>query len=149
MALKIVTLALLSAFVIVLTSGEKYNVDQVCLGCICQAASGCNVTQGCIGDICGPFHITWGYWADSGKPTLNGQPATDKDAYANCANDAQCAARAVQGYMDVYGQDCNKDGKINCDDFARIHYLGGYGCSGTLPPKYEKEYNECRSKFSA
>ncbi|CAG0883152.1 unnamed protein product [Cyprideis torosa] len=26
--------------------------------------------------------------------------------------------------------DCNGDGQITCDDFARIHQLGGYGCSG-------------------
>ena len=27
--------------------------------------------------------------------------------------------------MSKFAQDCNKDGVINCDDFARIHVLGG------------------------
>ena len=49
------------------------KIDQICLGCICEAVSGCNTTTKCEGDICGPFHMTWGYWADGGKPTLNGE----------------------------------------------------------------------------
>ncbi|OXU16760.1 hypothetical protein TSAR_014505 [Trichomalopsis sarcophagae] len=124
------------------------GLNQVCLGCICEAASGCNTTIGCVGDICGPFHITWGYWSDSGKPTLNGQPASDNNAYANCVNDAYCAARAVQGYMEKYSQDCNNDGTINCDDYARIHYLGGYGCGGALEKRYENAYYNCRNSFA-
>lgn len=147
MALKFLASALFIAFVFVFVSGQKQDITQVCLGCICEAISGCNVTQGCTGDICGPFHITWGYWADSGKPTINGQPVTDNNAYSNCANDAQCAARALQGYMEKYGQDCNNDGSINCDDYVRIHYLGGYGCANPLPPKYENAYTACRAHF--
>lgn len=52
------------------------GVSQVCLGCMCEAASGCNTTVGCTGDVCGPFRITWAYWADAGKPTLSGEPDT-------------------------------------------------------------------------
>lgn len=25
-------------------------------------------------------------------------------------------------------QDCNGDGHVDCDDFGRIHYMGGYQC---------------------
>lgn len=52
-------------------------VSQVCLGCICEVATGCNTTIGCPGATCGPFAITWEYWSDAGKPTLGGEPLTD------------------------------------------------------------------------
>lgn len=44
-----------------------------CLGCICEAISNCNRTLKCDGDVCGLFRITWPYWADSGKPTVNNE----------------------------------------------------------------------------
>lgn len=53
-------------------------VSQVCLGCICEVTSGCNTTIGCTGTVCGPFAITWGYWADAGKQTLNGEELNDE-----------------------------------------------------------------------
>ncbi|KAF2881208.1 hypothetical protein ILUMI_24973 [Ignelater luminosus] len=119
-------------------------VSQPCLGCICEAISGCNVTRGCVGDICGPFSITWGYWADGGKPTSKQQSPEEPTAYGNCANDPYCGAIAVQGYMQKFQQDCTGDGNIDCDDFAAIHALGGYGCRGTLPDFYAKRYQQCK-----
>lgn len=59
-------------------TGED-SVSRVCLGCICEAASGCNVTIGCDETVCGPFRITWNYWADAGKPTLSGGPNEKAD----------------------------------------------------------------------
>lgn len=54
------------------------SISKICLGCICEAASGCNTTLGCNGDVCGPFRITWAYWADAGKPTLNNEANTNE-----------------------------------------------------------------------
>ncbi|KOB65350.1 Uncharacterized protein OBRU01_20367 [Operophtera brumata] len=48
-------------------------VTEVCLGCLCQAVSGCKQGLQCDGDHCGLFKITWAYWADAGKPTIGGQ----------------------------------------------------------------------------
>jgi len=45
-------------------------VSELCLGCICEAASNCNRSLGCNGDVCGLFRITWAYWADAGKPVI-------------------------------------------------------------------------------
>ncbi|CAH0400784.1 unnamed protein product [Chilo suppressalis] len=104
-------------------------VTEVCLGCICQAVSGCKQGTQCEGDHCGLFHITWPYWADAGKPTINGLSPEDPQAYPSCTNDPYCAALAVQGYMAKYGQDCNGDGQINCYDYMAIHKKGGYGCA--------------------
>ncbi|XP_043276197.1 invertebrate-type lysozyme 3-like [Venturia canescens] len=125
----------------------QQNIDQVCFGCICQAASDCDTSSGCVGEVCGPFRITWAYWADSGKPTLNNEPPTNDGAWTRCVNDAVCASRAVQGYMNKYAQDCNGDGVINCDDYVRIHRFGGYGCSAPLDPKYENVYRSCMAVF--
>ncbi|KAH0556466.1 hypothetical protein KQX54_000343 [Cotesia glomerata] len=56
----------------------------------------------CLGDVCGPFRITWGYWADGGKPTLNNESPNAEGAWTRCVNDPFCAANAVQGYMDRF-----------------------------------------------
>ena len=45
-------------------------MSELCLGCICEAASNCNRSLGCDGDVCGLFRITWAYWADAGKPVI-------------------------------------------------------------------------------
>nr|QPG92858.1 lysi [Lasioderma serricorne] len=120
-------------------------VTQSCLGCICEAISGCNTTVTCAGDVCGPFRITWPYWADGGKPTVNQESPDSQTAFRNCVTDVYCAALTVQGYMNKYQQDCNGDGKIDCDDFATIHKLGGYGCKGVpLPEDYGARYQQCK-----
>jgi len=118
-------------------------VTDVCLGCICEAVSNCNVTLQCDGDTCGLFRITWAYWSDAGKPTNGGQIPDDPTAYTNCVTEPRCAARAVQGYMAKFGQDCNKDGIINCYDHMAIHKKGGYGCSGELPYDYANKFMQC------
>lgn len=67
--------------IILLTLGspdENKPVTDVCLGCICEAVSGCNRTLSCAGDVCGLFRITWAYWADSGKPTVTGEPPSSE-----------------------------------------------------------------------
>lgn len=83
---------------------EVVPLDQRCLGCICQAISDCNTNAKCDGSTCGLFRITWAYWADSGKPTQDGQGPEDQDAYPNCVNEPYCAARSVQGYMNRFAK---------------------------------------------
>jgi len=126
---------------------EAKPVTDVCLGCICEAISGCNNTLQCNGDVCGLFRITWAYWSDAGKPTVGNEPASSDTAYSNCVIEPYCAANAVQGYMKKFGQDCNSDGKINCHDHASIHILGGYGCKGDLPHRYGKTFEQCLAQF--
>ncbi|KAL1494955.1 hypothetical protein ABEB36_010455 [Hypothenemus hampei] len=127
------------------TFADDLPVTQQCLGCICEAISGCNTTNTCSGDVCGPFRITWAYWADSGKPTIGNEAPDSPTAYPHCAGDVYCAALSVQGYMNKFQQDCNGDGKIDCDDFAAIHKFGGYGCRGTLPEPYGERYRQCKA----
>ncbi|GAB1869305.1 lysozyme [Camponotus japonicus] len=130
-----------------LPSKNEEPVSKVCLGCICEVTSGCNASIGCSDAVCGPFAITWGYWSDGGKPTLNDEPSTTDGAYPRCVNDHFCAARAIQGYMAKFGQDCTGNGVIDCDDYLRIHRLGAYGCTAPLDNKYEKRYKLCMATF--
>ena len=53
-------------------------INDLCLGCICEATSYCNQTLRCEGDVCGLFKITKGYWIDAGKPVLaNDDPSRE------------------------------------------------------------------------
>lgn len=40
-------------------SNDPLPVTDVCLGCICEASSGCDRNLQCNGDTCGLFRITW------------------------------------------------------------------------------------------
>ncbi|KAL3272421.1 hypothetical protein HHI36_013903 [Cryptolaemus montrouzieri] len=124
---------------------QEQPVTQQCLGCICEASSNCETNGRCDGDTCGPFRITWAYWADGGKPTINDEAADSPQAYSHCASDTFCSALAVQGYMHKFQKDCNGDNRIDCDDFALIHKFGGYGCVGqTLPGVFGQRYIQCK-----
>lgn len=47
-------------------------------------------------------------------------------------------------------QDCNKDGVINCDDYAHIHILGGFGCAAPVDKTpFYKDYSVCRSQVAS
>ena len=110
-------------------------VDSNCLECLCQASTGCDVNKQCFGNVCGPYLISWPFWADAGKP------GTD---YVSCALRKNCAEAAVQGYMSRFARDCNNDGVINCDDYIMIHQYGpncGPGVFGT--GKFWQEYKNC------
>lgn len=59
-------------------TGQNERLADTCLGCICEAISGCNLTRGCVEDDCGMFRITKLYWLDAGQPTLQlDDPNTD------------------------------------------------------------------------
>lgn len=61
------------------TSSTDKPVTDVCLGCICEAISGCNQTRFCGSGVCGLFRITWAYWADGGKLTLGNDSPQSED----------------------------------------------------------------------
>ncbi|XP_029663395.1 invertebrate-type lysozyme 3-like [Formica exsecta] len=126
-------------------SSNQQLVSQVCLDCICETTTGCNMTIGCsnLARPCGPFFIQWSYWVDAGKPTVNNEPSNTNGAFIRCVNDLYCASRAVEAYMVKFNQDCTGDGVIDCDDYLRIHRLGGNGCTGSLDRKYLNKYKLC------
>lgn len=134
------------AFIANSPPAAAYNptpVTDICLGCICQAISGCNQTLSCNGDVCGLFRITQPYWKDAGSPVQSGDSPSNAGAFERCVNEPQCAATTVQGYMSKYQQDCNHDNVINCYDHAAIHLKGGYACGGELPAPYSNTLQQC------
>ncbi|UYV81253.1 hypothetical protein LAZ67_20000486, partial [Cordylochernes scorpioides] len=112
----------------------------VCSEVVCvQASTECNLRQGCHnagGDayFCGPYTISWGYWAEAGKPgqdPSNVHECVCVSDFEICLKDKQCAENTVRGYMARYGQDCDGDHEITCADYARMHKAGRYSCNGT------------------
>ncbi|KYQ46175.1 hypothetical protein ALC60_14839 [Trachymyrmex zeteki] len=60
--------------IIIIISVIRYSSRdnmQKCIGCICEAASGCNITVGCNGPVCGPFYITKQYWDCTGNGVID------------------------------------------------------------------------------
>lgn len=140
MSLKTALLTVTAALVVTLVYGQTVEdgVGNNCLGCMCEAASQCNATSGCFTPyagayFCGPFHISWAYWADAGKPVIKNDNPDRKGAFENCVEDLYCAAETVRLYMRKFGtdpgkSDCNNDGIVDCRDYAYMHILGGYNC---------------------
>ena len=43
-------------------------LDESCLSCLCQAATGCDADRECDGNTCGMFAISRQFWRDAGEP---------------------------------------------------------------------------------
>nr|CAD7398470.1 unnamed protein product [Timema poppensis] len=159
------------------SSGDNVakTVNQICLGCICEAASDCDRSVGCVKDVCGLFKITRPYWVDSGRPVLANDDPNDDAAFTRCVSEPFCSAKAVENYMTKYrkvlhpgyftppvpcpdgvpplpdlivpGSDCNGDGVVNCFDYAAIHHLGGFGCDGNVENSFKVKLQSCLEEF--
>ncbi|KAG8231369.1 hypothetical protein J437_LFUL008917 [Ladona fulva] len=106
---------------------------------MCEAATGCNLTIGCDGGYCGPFHVSRVYWVDAGSIVLPDDEQIREGAYQDCANDYHCGLRIVTGYLD-----CNEDDVVDCNDYALIHYNGGYRCEKSIShSRFYKRYSAC------
>ncbi|PSN30087.1 hypothetical protein C0J52_24019 [Blattella germanica] len=116
--------------------GQQNALDmELCMGCICEATSNCNLTFQCTRGLCGPFLISNIYWNEAGRPVVPGDNPNRKGAYYRCVTEPYCAALA----------DCNGDGVIDCDDYARIHYMGGRQCKLNMNYLgYYKVFRECK-----
>lgn len=104
--------------------------------------------QGCSdAGVCGPFLITWGFWADAGKPALRGTKVDDPEAYKSCVTDMFCASETIRSYSRIFGKDCNSDGVIDCSDFVRIHKFGPGACNSPVifDTPFFKEYSKCKA----
>lgn len=147
-----------AAVVFVLVNGQanlNIAVDPNCLGCLCEASTQCNVSEGCHtpypgGYFCGPFLISWVYWADAGKPIIQNDDPSRKGAFENCVNDLYCAAETVRRYMKKFAEDCTGDGQVTCDDITRIHKLGYTTCTQGINSndKFWLSYQQCKSRLS-
>ncbi|KAL0274669.1 UNVERIFIED_CONTAM: hypothetical protein PYX00_002742 [Menopon gallinae] len=128
------------------------NLDVTCLKCICTASTGCNENFSCSPEgFCGPFFISRKYWEDAGSLTLGASSKYSLDGgYNDCTKNFQCASNVVTNYMAENGWDCNDDGVTDCDDYARIHFLGPERCDQSIENSlYYKRYLSCRPPKAA
>jgi len=65
---------------IALTEEFPPGWTEKCIGCMCEASSGCNQTLECIEQnevkYCGVFLLSDVYWQDAGTPVLQGDDPT-------------------------------------------------------------------------
>jgi len=132
-------------------SGQGVNKEDPwaeCLRCICIGSSNCQVSgEICKTRPCGPYMITEGYWIDAGRPVLPNYQPTSNGAFAACASNKACSEETVKGYMSRYAQDCDRNGIIDCDDFARMHVLGAYSCTDSVAGKpFFPVYERCKAR---
>ncbi|KAJ9600271.1 hypothetical protein L9F63_009447 [Diploptera punctata] len=122
-------------------------ISEQCLQCICYATSGCDVTGGCSDYTCGPYGITWEYWADAARPVMASDNPFIDGAYVRCTSNKECSERTLQNYMLRYGRDCNGDGTSSCYDFAAVHRAGADTCTGPLDQEYLNKLTSCFQYF--
>uniref|UniRef100_A0A336K7V7 lysozyme n=1 Tax=Culicoides sonorensis TaxID=179676 RepID=A0A336K7V7_CULSO len=134
--MKKIVLTLMSLTIFALSVDAAFDAD--CARCLCHVQTGCNSKH-----PAGPYKISWPYWADGGKPTVNGEDPDSETAFKNCVKSEKCNFDTVSGYMRNFEQDCDNDGNVDCLDYIKIHVFGGYGCQGNLPPHLQKKYDDC------
>jgi hypothetical protein len=86
------------------TTNISYPVTPKCLSCMCEAMSSCDTNGSCTGNVCGLFKITWGYWVEGGKHTVNNESSESAFAHTHCTVDTYCSLLTVQGYMQNFQQ---------------------------------------------
>ncbi|KAF0298749.1 Leucine-rich PPR motif-containing protein, mitochondrial [Amphibalanus amphitrite] len=118
------------------------DVTPECIGCICVATSGCNLSPGLnASGALGPFGITLPYFEDAG---IGDEPDFSDETHESCAGDPFCAALTIRKYMERNARDCDGDDRLTCADFARIHRYGAPGCSLTVDTSgYWKRFQDC------
>ncbi len=69
--------------------------------------------------------------------------------YEECMNDIECSIETVNNYMKKWGRDCDGDGRISCDDYAKIHKAGSYECNSTWisDTPFWSKYKDCYFEY--
>lgn len=78
---------------------QDYKIEEVCFGCICEGASGCNLTASCTNQKCGPFQLPKRFWIDSGEPTVNNMPAYLENSGELCLKNPYCTTQSIRQYF--------------------------------------------------
>ncbi|GAB6028787.1 hypothetical protein CHUAL_004601 [Chamberlinius hualienensis] len=129
----------------VLAQQSFRDIDDLCLECICQASTGCQMKGCTIIDglsFCGPYQISLGYWQDAGQPSVK---SANQSAFEECAKDRICSEDTVKRYLIKYARNCNKDALLDCDDIARLHKAGPFACDSPDVEKtpYWQGFEQC------
>nr|UNZ11907.1 invertebrate-type lysozyme 4 [Coridius chinensis] len=125
------------------TEVEMEPVSRQCLACMCKVISNNNFSIGCDGEFCGAYKLTKEKWIAAGQPLILLDEKENEKAFENCATDSWCAAVAVQNFLVYNTEDCNGDGRIDCEDYTTFYNRGG--CNGTgLYDNLEEKAKTCR-----
>ncbi|KAK2141834.1 hypothetical protein LSH36_1034g00082 [Paralvinella palmiformis] len=65
--------------------------------------------------------------------------STPPASWRECTKDMACSERCIKAYMKRYGKYCTRGREPTCEDYARIHNGGPWGCRHQS--KYTKERN--------
>jgi len=127
-----------------LHSGMTLVVSNECLGCLCEGLNGCEDNSGCDrgDDACGPYKITQAQWRAAGLE-LTGSELGD---YSACSKRLHCSDRFISLYLEKIYSDCNGDGRVDCNELARVLFYGS-GCQQNKDNTWTR-YEECHSLFS-
>lgn len=138
------------------------SINAECFECICEASTGCNTASRCqSSDVrhtrCGLFLISYEQWLNSGlsaqlvsRDDLLVDPAADERAFYSCVTDRKCAERLLSTLFSPNNNrqalfDCNRDGKIDCYDYAALHQSSRSQCASAtfLESQYWTDFNAC------
>ena len=134
---------------------ENSPITNNCFSCICEQATNCDVYSGCRakgfkgGPWCGPMGIGMSFWIEYGNCTLDGDDPKDPIckcqkcntfqyridrshcfvAMERCTTDLACTMKVMRSFANSPDlPDCDEDGRITCDDYSMVHFLGNVGC---------------------
>lgn len=118
-------------------------IDANCLKCLCFIESWCS-DVGCVMDegsmSCGWYQLKREYWIDCGQPG---------GSWETCANSKSCAEGCVKKYLKRYSSQCYADGGLaRCQDLARLHNGGPYGCKAKNTEYYGWLISRCLRRES-
>jgi len=114
---------------------ENSPITNNCFSCICEQATNCDVYKGCRakgfpgGPWCGPMGIGMAFWIEYGNCTLDGDDPKDPISMERCTTDLACTMKVMRSFANSPDlPDCDEDGRITCDDYSMVHFLGNVGC---------------------
>ncbi|XP_064603168.1 lysozyme-like [Liolophura sinensis] len=115
-------------------------ISSSCLACICEVESNCRALS-CRMDVgslsCGYYQIKSAYYSDCHSPGSGWQ---------SCSSSKSCADQCVRNYMARYGTYCTGGRTPTCEDYARVHNGGPYGCRHSNTLGYWQKVQACLSR---
>ncbi|KAL0882042.1 hypothetical protein ABMA27_000623 [Loxostege sticticalis] len=120
---------------------ETSPLSTTCMKCLCKAM-GCIKDEGCVNNVCGPMHITQGYWEAAHYKTSD--PA-NRAAFEKCTNNVWCATRTVQRHMRRYLPACEekRSDRLRCENALALHKFGPGRCDRNLTASTERKLLSC------
>lgn len=98
------------------------------------------------------FLISYDQWLTTGlsrelvtREALARDAAADERAFYECVTTRECSERLLAIFMARNQKDCDRDGRVDCYDYAAIHHSGLEQCASEslLDSQYWNDFNAC------